>query len=40
LTEGSVSTVVSVSRPYSEGEFDAAQTQLETSKNLVVLAGL
>jgi DNA-binding CsgD family transcriptional regulator len=28
LTEGSVSTVVSVSRPYSEGEFDAAQTQL------------
>jgi DNA-binding CsgD family transcriptional regulator len=28
LTEGSVSTVVSVSRPYSEAEFDAAQTQL------------
>ena len=28
LTEGSVSTVVSVSRPNSEGEFDAAQTQL------------
>ena len=28
LTEGSVSTVVSVSRPYPEGEFDAAQTQL------------
>ena len=28
LTEGSVSTVVSVSRPYSEGEFDAAQTRM------------
>jgi DNA-binding CsgD family transcriptional regulator/PAS domain-containing protein len=28
LTEGSVSTVVSVSRPYPEGEFDAAQIQL------------
>jgi DNA-binding CsgD family transcriptional regulator len=28
LTEGSVSTVVSVSQPYSEGEFDATQTQL------------
>ena len=28
LTEDSVSTVVSVSRPYSEGEFDPAQTQL------------
>jgi PAS domain-containing protein len=28
LTEGSVSTVVSVSRPNSEGEFDAAQTRL------------
>ena len=28
LTEGSVSTVVSVSRPYPEGEFDAAQTRL------------
>ena len=28
LTEGFVSTVVSVSRPYSEGEFDAAQTRL------------
>jgi DNA-binding CsgD family transcriptional regulator/PAS domain-containing protein len=28
LTEGSVSTVVSVSRQYPEGEFDAAQTQL------------
>jgi DNA-binding CsgD family transcriptional regulator len=28
LTEGFVSTVVSVSRPYSEGEFEAGQTQL------------
>ena len=28
LTEGSVSTVVSVSRPNSEGEFDAVQTRL------------
>ena len=28
LTEGFVSTVVSVSRPYSQGEFDAAQTRL------------
>ena len=28
LTERSVSSVVSVSRPYSEGEFDAAQTRL------------
>ena len=28
LTEGSVSTVVSVSRPYPEGEFDASQTRM------------
>lgn len=28
LTEGSVSTVVSVSRPYCEGAFDAAQSRL------------
>ncbi len=28
LTEGSVSTVVSVSRPYPEGEFDVAQIRL------------
>lgn len=28
LTEGSVSTVVSVSRPYSEGEFDATEIRL------------
>jgi len=31
LTEGSVSTVVSVSRPYAEGAFETAQIQLFTA---------